>query len=175
MAHQELVVNLSARERTRQEILWEVVASEERFVQSLCSVILVCFSLISMHPKVMLPNFVPWLNTTQIHYCTLYYRPRQQYRARLFRQNYLLQLSPSNRLLLLPLPPQNFPSPPASFDRRRAPHRPQASITSPRCIPTNPVEEILLPRIFHEMKLIQEPPPGHLGKVRTLHQLSRVG
>ncbi|GAA5822220.1 hypothetical protein JCM10212_002495, partial [Sporobolomyces blumeae] len=30
MAHQELVVNLSARERTRQEILWEVVASEER-------------------------------------------------------------------------------------------------------------------------------------------------
>ena len=32
MAHQELVVNLSARERTRQEILWEVVASEERCV-----------------------------------------------------------------------------------------------------------------------------------------------
>lgn len=30
MAHQELVENLSTRERTRQEILWEVVASEER-------------------------------------------------------------------------------------------------------------------------------------------------
>lgn len=37
MAHQELVVNLSARERTRQEILWEVVASEERLVARLGS------------------------------------------------------------------------------------------------------------------------------------------
>ncbi|GAA5923599.1 uncharacterized protein JCM15063_003701 [Sporobolomyces koalae] len=39
MAHQELVVNLSARERTRQEILWEVVASEERYVAELRSLV----------------------------------------------------------------------------------------------------------------------------------------
>ncbi|GAA5949921.1 hypothetical protein JCM3765_007739 [Sporobolomyces pararoseus] len=39
MAHQELVVNLSARERTRQEILWEVVASEERYVVELRSLV----------------------------------------------------------------------------------------------------------------------------------------
>jgi hypothetical protein len=39
MAHQDLVVNLSARERTRQEILWEVVASEERCVTSVPSVL----------------------------------------------------------------------------------------------------------------------------------------
>ncbi|GAA5909376.1 hypothetical protein JCM6882_000966 [Rhodosporidiobolus microsporus] len=37
MANQELVVNVSARERTRQEILWEVVASEERYVAELRS------------------------------------------------------------------------------------------------------------------------------------------
>ncbi|GAA5989409.1 hypothetical protein JCM11641_004820 [Rhodosporidiobolus odoratus] len=39
MAHQELVVNLSSRERMRQEILWEVVASEERYVADLRSLI----------------------------------------------------------------------------------------------------------------------------------------
>ncbi|GAA5827936.1 hypothetical protein JCM11251_005654 [Rhodosporidiobolus azoricus] len=39
MAHQELVVNVSARERTRQEILWEVVASEERYVAELRSLV----------------------------------------------------------------------------------------------------------------------------------------
>ncbi|GAA5884562.1 hypothetical protein JCM16303_000030 [Sporobolomyces ruberrimus] len=39
MAHQELVVNLSTRERTRQEILWEVVASEERYVAELRSLV----------------------------------------------------------------------------------------------------------------------------------------
>ncbi|GAA6011746.1 hypothetical protein JCM11491_000737 [Sporobolomyces phaffii] len=39
MADQELVVNLSHRERTRQEILWEVVASEERYVAELRSLI----------------------------------------------------------------------------------------------------------------------------------------
>ncbi|GAA5941201.1 hypothetical protein JCM10213_007452 [Rhodosporidiobolus nylandii] len=39
MAHQELVVNVSSRERTRQEILWEVVASEERYVAELRSLV----------------------------------------------------------------------------------------------------------------------------------------
>ncbi|GAA5908977.1 uncharacterized protein JCM6883_002570 [Sporobolomyces salmoneus] len=39
MAHQELVSNLSARERTRQEILWEVVASEERYVVEIRSLV----------------------------------------------------------------------------------------------------------------------------------------
>ncbi|KPV77937.1 uncharacterized protein RHOBADRAFT_50463 [Rhodotorula graminis WP1] len=39
MAHQELVNNLSPRERTRQEILWEVVASEERYVAELRSLV----------------------------------------------------------------------------------------------------------------------------------------
>ncbi|BGO98970.1 hypothetical protein JCM10021v2_002638 [Rhodotorula toruloides] len=39
MAHQELVANLSPRERTRQEILWEVVASEERYVAELRSLV----------------------------------------------------------------------------------------------------------------------------------------
>ncbi|BGP21200.1 DH domain containing protein [Rhodotorula toruloides] len=39
MAHRELVANLSPRERTRQEILWEVVASEERYVAELRSLV----------------------------------------------------------------------------------------------------------------------------------------
>ncbi|GAA5854157.1 hypothetical protein JCM9279_002854 [Rhodotorula babjevae] len=39
MAHQDLVNNLSPRERTRQEILWEVVASEERYVAELRSLV----------------------------------------------------------------------------------------------------------------------------------------
>lgn len=35
MTHQELVQNLGPRERTRQEVLWEIVASEERYVTEL--------------------------------------------------------------------------------------------------------------------------------------------
>ncbi|GAC98750.1 ROM1/2 protein [Pseudozyma hubeiensis SY62] len=35
MTHQELVRNLGPRERTRQEVLWEIVASEERYVTEL--------------------------------------------------------------------------------------------------------------------------------------------
>lgn len=35
MTQEELVNNLGARERTRQEVLWEIVASEERYVQEL--------------------------------------------------------------------------------------------------------------------------------------------
>lgn len=35
MTNSELVVNLSGRERTRQEVLWEMVGSEERYVQEL--------------------------------------------------------------------------------------------------------------------------------------------
>jgi len=31
-AEEDLVSNLGYRERTRQEVLWEIVASEERFV-----------------------------------------------------------------------------------------------------------------------------------------------
>ena len=32
MTQEELVMNLGSRERTRQEVLWEIVASEERCV-----------------------------------------------------------------------------------------------------------------------------------------------
>ncbi|GAA5991356.1 hypothetical protein JCM10908_003274 [Rhodotorula pacifica] len=39
MVSPDLVANLSARERTRQEILWEVVASEERYVAELRSLV----------------------------------------------------------------------------------------------------------------------------------------
>lgn len=35
MTQEDLVNNLGARERTRQEVLWEIVASEERYVQEL--------------------------------------------------------------------------------------------------------------------------------------------
>ncbi|SPO32234.1 uncharacterized protein UTRI_02791 [Ustilago trichophora] len=35
MTHEELVRNLGPRERTRQEVLWEIVASEERYVTEL--------------------------------------------------------------------------------------------------------------------------------------------
>jgi hypothetical protein len=35
MTDLELVENLSGRERTRQEVLWEIVASEERYVSEL--------------------------------------------------------------------------------------------------------------------------------------------
>ncbi len=35
MTNQELVQNLGPRERTRQEVLWEIVASEERYVNEL--------------------------------------------------------------------------------------------------------------------------------------------
>ncbi|KAJ1020094.1 hypothetical protein NDA16_004374 [Ustilago loliicola] len=35
MTHEELVRNLGPRERTRQEVLWEIVASEERYVAEL--------------------------------------------------------------------------------------------------------------------------------------------
>ncbi|SCV67974.1 BQ2448_95 [Microbotryum intermedium] len=39
LANPDLVDNVSARERTRQEILWEVVASEERYVSELRSLV----------------------------------------------------------------------------------------------------------------------------------------
>jgi hypothetical protein len=32
MAEEELIANLGPRERTRQEVLWEIVSSEERYV-----------------------------------------------------------------------------------------------------------------------------------------------
>lgn len=35
MTDLDLVENLSGRERTRQEVLWEIVASEERYVSEL--------------------------------------------------------------------------------------------------------------------------------------------
>jgi hypothetical protein len=33
MAEEELIANLGPKERTRQEVLWEIVSSEERYVQ----------------------------------------------------------------------------------------------------------------------------------------------
>jgi hypothetical protein len=35
MAEEELIANLGPRERTRQEVLWEIVSSEERYVKVL--------------------------------------------------------------------------------------------------------------------------------------------
>ncbi|GAA6000018.1 uncharacterized protein JCM10292_003585 [Rhodotorula paludigena] len=58
MAHHELVVNLSPRERTRQEILWEVVASEERYVAELRSLVEL-YSNPLLHPLIKTPSHSP--------------------------------------------------------------------------------------------------------------------
>ncbi|BGP36169.1 hypothetical protein JCM10450v2_000067 [Rhodotorula kratochvilovae] len=58
MAHHELVVNLSPRERTRQEILWEVVASEERYVAELRSLVDLYANPL-LHPLVPTPSLTP--------------------------------------------------------------------------------------------------------------------
>ncbi|GAA5821860.1 hypothetical protein JCM3770_000619, partial [Rhodotorula araucariae] len=58
MAHHDLVVHLSPRERTRQEILWELVASEERYVAELRSLVDLYANPL-LHPLVTTPSLTP--------------------------------------------------------------------------------------------------------------------
>lgn len=44
-AEEDLVSNLGPRERTRQEVLWEIVASEQRYVSSIKLEVASCFCL----------------------------------------------------------------------------------------------------------------------------------
>ncbi|KAL8278230.1 hypothetical protein RQP46_009403 [Phenoliferia psychrophenolica] len=58
LAHDDLVQNISARERTRQEILWEVVASEERYVAELRSLVELYVNPL-LHPLLSPPSSPP--------------------------------------------------------------------------------------------------------------------
>ncbi|ORY90207.1 hypothetical protein BCR35DRAFT_299782 [Leucosporidium creatinivorum] len=58
LAHPELVDNVSNRERTRQEILWEVVASEERYVLELRSLVNLYVNPL-LHPLLSSPSSPP--------------------------------------------------------------------------------------------------------------------
>ncbi|KAM0750408.1 Dbl homology domain-containing protein [Meredithblackwellia eburnea MCA 4105] len=58
LVHDDLVQNISPRERTRQEILWEVVASEERYVAELRSLVELYVNPL-LHPLLASPPPTP--------------------------------------------------------------------------------------------------------------------